>query len=464
MSIERIPGSFRDPSGFLFRHEGVVYRQVNPGFRESYDLMLSSGFYGRAVERGLLLAHKEVPVADFPTGVPAYQVIRPEQLPFISYPYEWSFSQLKDAALLTLKLQKTALADGLWLKDASAYNVQFNGGRPVFIDTLSFEAYPEGRPWVAYQQFCRHFLAPLLLMRHRHVGLSKLMRAYIDGIPLDVASVLLPLRTRFALAPLMHVHLHARSIRAHAGRTDSAARARTRAVGRTALLGLVDSLEGAVRRLEWEPSGTEWGDYYDATNYSQEGQAHKAEQIAAFVEDVQPTRVWDLGANTGRFSRIASDRGIFTVAFDVDPAAVDQNYREVRKRGEPNLLPLVMDLTNPSPDLGWNGNERASLRSRGPADLTLALALVHHLAISNNVPLDRVAEFLATLSDQLVIEFVPKEDSQVQRLLASRPDIFPDYTQSGFERAFERFFRRVKVTPIRETSRVLYLFARREPR
>lgn len=422
---------------------------------------MESGFWQSAVDSGLLVSHEEVDPEALPVEGEPYKVLRPEQIPFIAYPYEWSFGQLKDAALLTLELQKRALEFGLWLKDASAYNVQFHRGKTVFIDSLSFEPYPEGQPWVAYQQFCKHFLAPLALMAHDHVDLNRLLRVYIDGIPLEVASRLLPFMTRLSFSLTMHIHVHARAIRKHAERKSGAPRTRGRGVSRTGLLGLIDNLESAVRRLDWKPQGTEWGDYYDDTNYSEAALDHKKSVIAEYLDDVSPAQVWDLGANTGAFSRIASDRGIRTIAFDADHAAVEKNYRRCREHEEAHLFPLVMDLTNPSPDLGWNFQERMSLRARGPVDLAMALALIHHLAISNNVPLDWVAGFFHGICRSLIIEFVPKDDSQVQRLLTTREDIFPDYTQDGFERAFAGHFQVRKRTPLRDTQRTLYLLAAR---
>jgi hypothetical protein len=433
---------------------------VSQAYAPHYERLLGSGLYRAAVDDGLLLPHEEIPPQALHYDEGCYRVLRPQRIPFVSYPYEWSFSQLKDAALLTLALQKRSLEHGLWLKDGSAYNVQFLAGRPVFIDSLSFEAYPEGSPWVAYQQFCKHFLAPLALMAYRHVGLLGLLRCYVDGVPLDLASRLLPRRTWAVPGLLVHVHAHALSLRRYADTRPGAASARTRRVGKIALLGLVDSLESAVRRLSWRPRGTEWAEYYEDTNYSPAAREHKAALIEEFIAAVAPGCVWDLGANTGRYSRIAARRNVFTVAFDGDPAAVEKSYRACRAQGETHLLPLVMDLTNPSPDLGWDGEERMSLRARGPADLVMMLALVHHLAIGNNVPLDRIASALYRLGHALVIEFVPKSDSQVARLLARREDIFPHYTEQDFEEAFRARFALRRRSPIRDSTRALYLFER----
>lgn len=455
-----LASSFRDPSGALFVSNGTLYRQVNESYREDYDLLISSGLYESLVRDRLLVPHVEVDDEPGLTGN-VYKVLRPDLVPFVSYPYEWCFSQLKDAALATLRIQRRAIEAGLSLKDSSAYNIQFVKGSPLLIDTLSFERYREGMPWVAYRQYCQHFLAPLALMSYTDVRLSQLMRVYIDGLPLDLASRLLPFRTRFVPGILTHVHLHARMQARHAGRKGRVTPATGRGMGRMAFMGLLDNLDAVSRRLVYDPAGTEWADYYDATNYTKTARAHKSRAVAEFVASVEPAEVWDLGANTGYYSRVAGQSGALTVSFDVDPAAVEKNYVECKGQSETNILPLVLDLTNPSGGIGWHGAERMSLIERGPADLVLALALVHHLAISNNVPLARVAAFLAEICRALVIEFVPKSDSQVQRLLSSREDVFLDYTQEGFEQAFESFFTIERRAAVPESERTLYLMQRK---
>jgi hypothetical protein len=453
----RLGASFRDPSGFLFLREGVLYRQVNQVYRLQYDQLMASKLYARLVYAGLLIPHEEVDLAPEEPGT-AYRVIKPEALHFISYPYEWSFSQLQDAALATLSIQKYALEAGMLLKDASAYNLQFHNGRPTLIDTLSFDIYHEGEPWVAYRQFCQHFLAPLALMANTDVRLSQLLRVYIDGLPLDLAARLLPRHTRYTLGLGTHIHLHATAQKRYADKAVSPT-ATNRRMSKTSFMGLMDSLESTTRKLSWKASGTEWGDYYPASSghYSSVAFEHKKQLVGQYLERIHPLTVWDLGANIGEFSRLASSRGIHTVAFDIDPAAVEQNYLRIKLAQESFLLPLLMDFTSPSPSLGWHNRERQSLQERGPADALLALALIHHLAISNNVPLPRLAAFLHDLGHWLIIEWVPKHDSQVQKLLSSRLDIFSAYNQEGFESAFADYFTLHKKTPIHESPRVLYL-------
>jgi ribosomal protein L11 methylase PrmA len=451
--------SFRDPAGFVFTRDGVLYRQVNAVGRPDFDLLLSSRLYDTLAQAGDLVAHEEAAISFSPDGA-ASLVIRPARIGFISYPYEWCFGQLKDAALLTLRLQKAAVQHGMSLKDATAYNVAFEGGRPVWIDTLSFERLTPGKPWVAYRQFCQFFLAPLALMSTVDVRLLQSLRAHLDGVPLDLASRLLPKRTRLRPGLLTHIHLQAAAERRMAGRVPSSREPAARAMSATASAGLLDSLERTVKSLTWRLPGTTWGNYYGATNYTDAAFGHKREIVSAAIDRLAPTSVWDLGANDGTFSRIASDRGIPTVAFDVDPVAVQKNYDQLVEKRERHLLPLLLDLTNPSSRAGWAHEERESLVDRGPADLVLALALVHHLAIAHNVPLPRVAEFLARVGRTLVIEFVPKEDSQLQRMLATREDIFTDYSQAGFEAAFSPHFTIEQAVPVRETSRIIYVMRR----
>ena len=454
---DTLPSSFRDPAGYVFRRDGILYRGIRAPGRPHFDALMSSGLYEELVAAGLLINHEEVPSAGDRPG-DLYKVIRPEEVPFVSYPYEWSFSQLQDAALATLEIEKRALARGLSLVDASAYNIQFLRGRPVLIDTLSLRKSIDGEPWTAYRQYCQHFLAPLALMSLRDIRLGQLARVYLDGIPLDLASSLLPLGSRRRPSLLLHLHLHARSQKRFEARTVPAAR---RTIGRHALLGLVDSLESGTRKLRWRASGTEWADYYEDTNYSGEGREDKRRTVEEFAAAVRPRTLWDFGGNVGTFSRAAAASGASAVSFDIDPACVEKNYLRVRAEKEQNILPLLLDLTNPSPPAGWENTERMGLFERGPADAILALALIHHLAIGNNVPFDRIARLLARAGRHLLVEFVPKSDSQVKRLLVTREDIFVSYTQAEFERSFGEIFEIRRRVPLRGSERALYVMERR---
>lgn len=452
--------SFRDPSGFLFTHDGVLLRQVNLSYQEHYDTFIHSGLYNKLVDGKMIVPHQEV-AQELKQSESAYKIIQPIPIEFISYPYEWSFSQLKDAALLTLELQGIALEHGMSLKDASAFNIQFHEGRPLLIDSLSFERIQEGQPWVAYRQFCQHFLSPLALMANVDVRLSQLLRVFIDGIPLDLVSRLLPIRTWLKFSLLAHIHLHAQSQRRFAGR-DVQKTATNLSMTNTRVLALIDSLRSSVEKLNWAPVGTEWVDYYDTShNYQPEALGHKTEVVESFLEQVRPNTIWDLGANTGYFSRLGSRRGIPTYAFDIDPGAVELNYLQTKKDEDAHLLPLLLDLTNPSSSMGWASEERMSILERGPVDAIFALALIHHLAIGNNLPFGLISKYFANLGEWLLIEFVPKDDPQVQRMLVSRQDIFSDYTQSNFESSFSGYYEIVHKEVIADSDRIIYFMKRR---
>ncbi len=465
MTWTRDRGSFRDPSGFVFFYDGIAYRQVNASCAEAFRGLMGSGLYDELMKAGLLVGHEEVALR-LPGAPPAHAVLRPDQIPFISYPYEWCFSQLKAAALLTLDIQRRARARGLGLRDASAYNVQFVGGRPVFIDTLSFGPYVEGEPWAAYRQFCQHFLAPLAMMAMVEPSLGELARTHIDGIPLALATRVLPFHSRFKPGLLMHLHLHGRSeAKTNGAPIAGTKRRRVTGIGKTAILGLMDSLDRTVRQLSWKPSRTLWSTYSSHLNYSDTAQEHKRLLVAQMLTAVQarsgPGSVWDLGGNTGSYSRLAAETGARVISFDSDHAVIEYQFTTMKATESARILPLVQNLANPSPSVGWNHAERRSLADRGPADVAMALAVVHHMAIGGNVPLPSVAEFLRGICRSLIVEFVPKEDSQVQRMLEHREDVFADYSQPSFEESFAAFFTIVRSAPIDGTARTLYLMERR---
>jgi ribosomal protein L11 methylase PrmA len=313
---------------------------------------------------------------------------------------------------------------------------------------------------VAYRQFCQHFLAPLALMARRDIRLGGLMRLHLDGIPLDLASDLLPGRTRLSVGLGAHLHVHARSQRRHAAGAETAsAAARKATVSRTGAEALIDSLRRTVASLKWRSEGTEWAEY-DRGDDGKPAVKAKDELVAAMLGEAGGTTVWDLGANTGRYSAIAARLGRQVVAWDADPAAVEGHYRKIRRDGVTTVLPLLVDLAAPSPRLGWALEERRSFVDRANADVVLALALVHHLAIGRNVPLASIAALLAHLGPSLIVEFVEREDPMVRRLLATRDDVFADYDLDGFRAAFGRHFRVDAERRILDTHRFLFRMTR----
>jgi hypothetical protein len=455
------PASFRDPSGFVFRRDGVLYRQIQPSAAADWAAFRSTGLYDRLVADGLVVEHEDVS-SELAATADAAAVIRPRAIEFISYPYEWAFSQLKEAALLTVELQSRALDAGMRLRDASAYNVQFDGGRPILIDSLSFEVAELTDPWPAYRQFCEHFIAPLALMAYRDARCGLMLREFIDGIPLDLAVRLLPGRTRLNLGLSAHIHLHAgaqRRASKEAAPPPEGAQRPARRISETGQRALLDSLQRTVAGLRYEPS-SHWMEYATATSYSEAATASKGQIVREMLAAVGGGTAWDVGANIGVYSAMAADAGYRVIAFDQDAASVEAHWRRVRGGANPAILPLILDLANPSPAIGWALEERSSFLERGEPDVMLALALVHHLGIGNNVPLPSVARLFARMASRAIVEFVPKNDPMTRRLLAARPDIFEQYDIDGFRDAFGRAFRTVREAPVADSTRTLFLLER----
>lgn len=455
----RVAASFRDPCGAVYSQNGDLFRTVNLPYKAHYEHLQSSGLLERLWDRGWMIPFQEDAVPRLPA---AWKTLRVRRIPFLSFPYEWSFSQLKAAALLTLDIQIAALEKGMSLKDASAYNIQFDGTTPICIDCLSLEVLEDGAPWVAYAQFCRHFLAPLMLMAKVHLDASLMLRDHIDGIPLDLASAMLPLGTQLSPATQIHIHLHARMQRRHADSRVSARRARNVRVSRATIGRLAESLRSLVDGITLPAAKTTWGDYYADTNYSEEAFAAKREGVAALLDRLAPGSVLDIGANTGGFSRLARQRAALVIAADMDPLAVERHYQTLVSEKADGVLPLVVNLSNPSPSLGWQNEERASFLERCDVDTILALALIHHVSIGNNVPFELSARLFAALGRHLILEFVPREDSQVQLMLATRRDIFDGYTLDALISAYEPYFTLGARSEIKGSGRTLLLFDRKD--
>ncbi len=456
LSPTKVPASFRDPNGFVFKKGNEYFRQINLSYKENYDFLIKSGLFKELVDKKYLINHEEISLTS--PDDDAYKIIRPEQLSFLSYPYEWCFSQLKDAATLTLEIQEIAMKYGMSLKDASAYNIQFFQGKPILIDTLSFEKYQENKPWIAYRQFCQHFLAPLALLSYTDVRLGALSEIHLDGVPLDLAAKLLPGKTRFSFGLGAHIFLHAKSQQTNA---DAPAKSGSFNLSKNRLNGIIDSLKSTVAALKLVKQRTTWDDYYDNTNYSKAGFKDKEKTITDWINKVKPKTLWDAGANDGYFSRLGSKQKIATIATDFDHIAIEHAYLRSKDEKDSSLQPLVIDLTNPSPSIGWQNKERPSFLKRSSFDLTLCLALVHHLAIANNLPLSYIAELFHDHTKHMIIEFVSKDDSNTARLLANREDIFVNYTQESFEKEFSHFFNIIAKNPVKDSKRTLYLMEKK---
>ena len=453
------PGSFRDPESRVFYAGDEVYRALSPDGLADFE----------ALHATALLDDERVVRTELAADVSALQgllvhepaaVLRHERIPFVSYPYEWTFSMLKDAALVQLDLLLAALGHDLVLKDSTPYNVQFKGGRPVFVDVGSFERLREGEPWVGYRQFCMLYLYPLLLQAVREVPFQPWLRGSLDGITPRQMRGMLSLRDRFRRGVFTNVFLHAKLEDRYADRPGQVKREVRRVFKKELLVANVRKMRKLVDRLSWNPPESVWTSYGERNTYTDDDARRKDD----FVREVARSRdwglVWDIGCNNGRYARIAAEGARTVVAFDADQGPVELLYRDLRAEGNEGILPLTLNLADPSPGLGWRGLERRALTDRGTPDLVLALALVHHVAIGANVPVKELVDWLASLGSALVIEFPTREDPMVQKLLApKREGLHPDYEIDFFERCLGEAFDVERSERLESGTRVLY-FAR----
>lgn len=456
-NIKPDPSSFRDPSGFVFEQNDSVYRQVNLIYKEHYDQLLSSGLYERLVTKKLLISHHEVKDA-VATDDQVYKIIEPERINLISYSCEWSFDMLKDAALLTLKIATIALDYSMVLKDATPYNIQWHKGRLIFIDTLSFEKYEEGKPWIAYRQFCESFLSPLLLMHYKKTDLHEMQFAYPEGIPLETTRRLLPWRSTLSVHTWLHIHMHAKFSRKHAGKSEQGA-----VVSKKKLIGLLMSLKTLIQSLHFKNIQTTWGNYYEEAAKRETYLETKKEIIKNWLNELPVLNAGiDFGSNNGEFTRLLTEKGIRSIAMDIDAVAINKLYLKNKEAINELIQPLLVDLSKPTPSYGLNNTERQSLLGRiYHRDIGLHLALIHHLCLGKNIPFTAIASMLVDCCKYLVIEFVPKSDYRSQILLTNKKDIYDWYTEEIFEKEFSAYFNIRKKIEIADTGRILFLMERK---
>jgi len=450
---KRHSSSFRDPSGYIFIEKGILKRRVLPIYFKQYQALKDSKLFDKLMKNGLLIGHKEISSSE------SEIIIQPEQIPFITYPYEWSFNQYKEAALLTLKTQKYALEHDFSLKDATAFNVTFYKGKAVFIDTLSFDFYEDNMPWRAYKQFITHFLGPLVLCHFHGAQSLKLMSNFIDGIPIKMLSSMLPLKTK--LNPLLFTNIHLLAKFDKKYNEDYKGEAKHSNLTKKAQINMLTSLYDYIKKLKLKED-SEWGDYYNKTNYSDASFKMKANIIDGWVSNLKSKTIIDVGGNDGSFVRRINHDFDLALVCDIDNNAVDYNYKILKSNKETNILPFVLDVLNPSSAIGFSNNERQSfierIKSFSP-DTTLALAVIHHLTLSGNVPFDMSANFFASFSKYLIIEFPKREDSWVQRLLNTKGEFkshFDFYNIDNFSSSYLNYFDLIEQIPIDNSERVMF--------
>jgi hypothetical protein len=455
------PGSFRDPLSRVYVADDAVWRGLSETGLADFEAYAKTAAFERAQADGRVIATSVVPVDQAPVGEGWMGALRHERVRVVTYPYEWTFSMLKDAALLQLDLSREALAEGILTKDATSYNVQFQGARPVFIDVGSFERLVPGEPWPGYRQFCELFLNPLYLQAEVDVAFQPILRGSVHGISPTVAARIIGPRHRLRRDLLTHVRLHARAEARYAdadAERDVKGELQRAGFGPKLIDAQLGNLRKAVERLEWKASASTWSTYSDRGHYTDADLEAKEAFVAAATAALPSPMVLDLGANDGRFSRVAVGAGAsLAVAVDGDHLVVDHLYRQLKRDGETRILPLVMDLSDPSPGLGWRGRERPSFVDRVRPDLVLCLAVIHHLALSGTVPFPEIVAFLRDFDAPLVVEMPHRDDPMAARLLGrKRAGLFDHYDRPQWEQALRERFEVDEQVTLPSGTRTIY--------
>ncbi len=466
-SFIRAAGSFRDPSGYVFDSGDAIWRSINEGALPAFDDLWSRGVFSALIERGLLVETERVELREAgerflgARGEVPVGLIRHPRVSFYSYPYEWTFSQLKDAALAHLDLQVAALDFGAVLSDATPYNMQPVEGRMQLVDVLSLRPYLNGEMWAGYNQFCRLFLLPLLVEAWCGCPFQPILRGALDGLRLGDAIGILPRHKRwFTLNGLMHLTLHAAQESAHAKSRNAMIRSRP-TMSRARYRALLTEVRNWIATLRSRRQPTYWHDYASDNSYQERDRAAKHNFVARFVRENAVRTLWDLGGNSGDYSVTALEAGVrHAIVLDSDIDALEIAHARSRD-GNPGLIPVVMDCGDPSPARGWRQQERAGLQERANADAVLALALSHHLAIGRNIPPQSLVEWLVSLAPCGVVEFVPKEDPMVVRMLSMRDDVFHDYDEQQFITYIQSVATITRMERLEGAGRVMIAYRRR---
>ena len=453
------PGSFRDPDTRVFRHDGTVYRCLTSRAVDDWNRLVSSDCYRRLVRDDLLVATESVEDMGAlpPLDARWAGVLKHETVPVISYPYEWPFGMLKDAALLQLDVMLAALDDGMTLKDATPYNIQWFGTHPRFIDLGSFTGYESGEPWAGYRQFCSQFLYPLFLQAYRNVPYHPWLRGSLEGIEADQCLALMSSRDYLRSGVLTHVYLQAKAqSRYEDSERDVRQDLRSAGFGAAMIKNNIQRLRRLVARLEWQPKRSPWSEYAQEHSYDDDDLRRKSNFVRRVLAPRRWSLVWDIGCNTGTYSRLAAEHAEYVLALDADHLAVDRMYEALKHEGSETILPLLADVADPSPGLGWRGLERHPLVDRGSPDLILCLALIHHIVIGRNIPITEFVEWIATFGANVVVEFVGHGDPMVDKLMRNRTGQDIEYSAEALELALARHFETTTHEALQSGTRTLY--------
>lgn len=441
--------SFKDYTARVFQQEGIYYRAITPEYQAEYEHLMTSGLYSELVQSKLLIPHQEVELS---TEQEAYKILYPQQIDFLSLPFEWCYAQWRKVLLAFLEINLIALKYGLILKDATPYNFCLQGGKALLFDTSSFSFFKEPNYWIAYRQFCEEMLGPFALMHYRGMRWGRLTLASHQGLPLDFISKNLPLKSYLNLSCLLHLHLHAKSYQ-----KPSAKKGKSQGFSQEKLIEVFSMIKGSVQKWDtYHQYPNYWSEYYDIDIETEEYLQDKQETVKAYLKSCTVKSVLDLGANTGKFSELACHYADRVIALEFDKKCVDQIEKSIEETGNTKLHTLLGDLSQTSPNFGLLGKEHPSIFMRAKSDLVLVLALVHHLALSKLIPFELITDLVYAFSNRYVlIEFIEKSDRKVNQLLQNNPRYYP--SKEEFEEIIQRKFTILKQKTLDKSVRTLYL-------
>ena len=461
-SLRFEPGSFRDRHGRVLVAGDRIYRVLGAQASADWQRLANSRLFEKNVASGRLIgtvAAESAEVAPFDMS-DWEAIVRHDKVEVISYPYEWTFGMLRDAALLQLELLLEGLEEDLMVRDSTPYNVQWRGVQPVFIDTPSFGQLDPGCPWLGYRQFCQLFLNPLMLQAYLDVPFQPWLRGNLDGIDPEIFRKLFRFTDVFRPGVLAHVFLQS-SLESSESRTSEALRQEMREAGmhKQLIKSVVSKLHKLVSGMRWKPARSRWSGYTEARGYADVDLTVKEAFVRQACQREPLGTCWDLGANDGRFSLIAAEAAQAVLALDSDSLVLERLYQRLKESKVRNVLPLYFNFADPSPGLGWRKSERRPLSARSRPDLILCLAVFHHLVITANIPLEDLLDYLHSFGCRLVVEFVTREDAMVKALLTSKDDPFLDYDLARFESWIQGRFSLVERRILPGGTRVLFELA-----
>jgi len=456
-------GSFRDPAGKVFYSNGKVYRELSETGIERYQFIKNKNLIKDLIDKEYLINTNECEKDKLDFKIDEKKIyLEHEKIDFISYPYEWSFTQLKDAAIFHLDFQIYLIEKGIKLIDASAFNIQFKNNKPIFIDVLSLCEYKDGEYWYAHKQFCENFLNPLILSSKKGIDFNNWFRGNLEGIHTRDLAPLLNFKDLFSPTVFFHVYLLNKldeKSKKEPKKTDEKLK-KAKSLSKKNYLNLLTQLKNYITNLKNKKRITNWDGYSDKNTYDETEEKIKLEIIKNFVDENKPNFLADLGCNEGKFSEYASKvNNIKVIGIDFDLNVLDKAFLKAKKENK-NFFPIYADFSNPSNNLGWNGLERKSLVERSKFDGVIALALIHHLVIAKNIPLSQVLNWLTTFAPKGLIEFVPKDDPTIKIMLKLKGDIFPEYNESNFREKLSTFAKIKKISEVTKSKRKIYEFSK----